>query len=140
VIPAKHGPGRYLYVIMGVLTAVVLGAWGIKLTVGDSPFNATRASSAPAFQTATSAPTASVSNGYPDGTDPLAPLVSAGADPNADPPPNPGAGMSTGSGAVPTPAAPPSAPGAVVPPNPGNVAPSDNIAGGNGQGSAPHHW
>lgn len=133
MIPANHGPGRYVYGVVGVLTAVVLGAWGIKLAVGDSPFNATRASSAPLSQTATPAPGTSADSGYPNGTDPG---VIAGADPNADP----STDMSTGGGDVLAPATPPSAPDAVVPPNPDKAAPSNTITGGNGQGSEPHHW
>lgn len=129
MIPAKHGPGRYVYVITGVLTAVVLGAWGIKLMVGDSPFNATRASSAPVFQTATPAPGTSAGNGYPNGTDPGA---TTDAGPNAYPVPDPG-GVSAS-------AAPSALPGDVVPPNPDKTTPSNTIPGGNGRSSEPHHW
>jgi predicted lipoprotein with Yx(FWY)xxD motif len=95
---------------MGVLTALVLGVWGIKLAVGDSPSTVTRANSASQSQPPAPAPSASADSGYMDGTGPSA---AAGADSNANPSPDPNVSMNpAGGGNVPAPVSPSPSPAA----------------------------
>jgi predicted lipoprotein with Yx(FWY)xxD motif len=104
MIRVSRGLSRYAYVAMGVLTALVLGVWGIKLAVGDSPSTVTRANSASQSQPPAPAPSASADSGYMDGTGPSA---AAGADSNANPSPDPNVSMNpAGGGNVPAPVSP----------------------------------